>query len=676
MERLGRGGMGTVYKALHTNLKRIVAVKVLPAKRLAHPRAVALFQREMEAVGKFDHPNIVRAHDAGEANGQHYLVMELVDGINLSRLVRTCGPLPVAVACDLIQQAAIGLQHAHEHGLVHRDVKPSNLMVTPDGTVKVLDLGLARLLVDALESDAQGQPLILGSLEYMAPEQGLDPRNVEHRADIYSLGCTLYCLLAGKPPFLDSGNDTLAAKIRTHAEALATPINHLRPDVPEVVASLLSSMMAKRPGDRPANMSMVAAALAPLAQRTDLLGFLANHQALLRAVTLTDQALGSQHVELSQHGESKPETEARQPWMWRILWFVVGLAAMLLIAATANYLRTPATPPFGREQAAPPEVPLPQEANAIIPSPPQTIPLPAPEANSPAAPSITTLTNSVGMELVLIPSGKFFMGATDDDAEAMPPEIPRHERVIERPFYIGAKEVTVGQFRRFVAAADYKTSAETDPNKKGGWAANNRTSKGQYVETLSWKNPGFPQTDEHPVCVVSWHDAVAFCNWLSGEEQVVYRLPKEHEWEYACRAHTTGIRHCGKQLLSRYDWDLTNSNLRTHPVGQKLPNPFGLYDLYGNVREWCADWYDETLYKRRVKDPTAMPIEQPTQPRCVRGGSFMDLPPFMRTSMRLHSTINNRITNLGFRVVKEVPPAASIETLSPSAQEPTNESQP
>ena len=158
---------------MHTRLKRPVAIKVLPAGRLHDPQAIARFQREMEAVGKLDHPNLVHAHDAGEAEGQHYLVMEFLDGTDLRKLVRSSGPLPVADACEVVRQAALGLQYAHEHGLIHRDVKPSNLMLTRDGTVKVLDLGLARLTDEtAMPGDMTGTGQVVGTGDFIAPEQG------------------------------------------------------------------------------------------------------------------------------------------------------------------------------------------------------------------------------------------------------------------------------------------------------------------------------------------------------------------------------------------------------------------------------------------------------------------------------------------------------------------------
>src|SRR5262249_33329567 len=192
-EFLNRGGMGEVYKAFHLKLQQPVALKVLPAERMSDPAAVARFQREMAAVGRLDHPHIVRASHAGERDGIHYLVMDFVDGIDLARLIEQTGPLPAAAACHLVQQSAIALQYAHEQGLVHRDIKPSNLMLSAEGRMKVLDFGLARLRPDRIEPGDLTRPGDwMGTADYMAPEQWLDARSVDIRADIYSLGCTLY----------------------------------------------------------------------------------------------------------------------------------------------------------------------------------------------------------------------------------------------------------------------------------------------------------------------------------------------------------------------------------------------------------------------------------------------------------------------------------------------------
>src|SRR5688572_22053119 len=200
--RLGQGGMGTVYRALHSRLGKVVAVKVLPPD-LMQADAVSRFQREMRAVGKLHHPNIVQAFDAGEHEGTHFLVMECVDGCDLHSLVKQRGPLSIADACEIVRQAAVGLQHAHQHGLVHRDIKPSNLMLSEEGQVKLLDLGLALIQGPTNQGgDLTMACQVMGTPDFVAPEQASDSHSVDIRADIYSLGCTLYYLLSGAPPYL------------------------------------------------------------------------------------------------------------------------------------------------------------------------------------------------------------------------------------------------------------------------------------------------------------------------------------------------------------------------------------------------------------------------------------------------------------------------------------------
>jgi serine/threonine protein kinase len=281
VEKLGQGSMGAVYKAFHTKLKRTVAVKLLPEYRQRSPQAVIRFHREMEAVGRVDHPNIVRAHDAGEADGQFFLVMEFVEGVTLSSLMHSVGRLDVANACDIVRQAAVGLQHAHEHGLVHRDVKPSNLMLTTTGVVKVLDLGLARLQVEVCsDGDATGSGQIMGTADYMAPEQGSNPRDADARADVYALGCTLYFFLAGRPPFGDQRHSTFLEKVIAHANEDVVPIDRIRPDVPTQLVALLNRMLAKSPADRCSTAAEVAESLAPLRAGSDLVGLLTGQGAV------------------------------------------------------------------------------------------------------------------------------------------------------------------------------------------------------------------------------------------------------------------------------------------------------------------------------------------------------------------------------------------------------------
>jgi hypothetical protein len=211
LERLGAGGMGEVYRARHRRLGKLVALKVIRKTDPYAAEALARFRREMEAVGTLDHPHLVEAQYAGEQDGVLYLVMKLIDGVDLHELVKQRGPLPSAEACELIRQAALGLQYLHEHRLVHRDIKPSNLMRTPTGTVKVLDLGLARFRSGSSDQDLTQPNMMMGTPGYLAPEQILNAANVDIRADLYGLGATFFYLLTGRDPF--SHHHELQAKL-------------------------------------------------------------------------------------------------------------------------------------------------------------------------------------------------------------------------------------------------------------------------------------------------------------------------------------------------------------------------------------------------------------------------------------------------------------------------------
>jgi serine/threonine protein kinase len=258
---LGAGGMGEVYRARHRRLGKLVALKVLRRTRPASDQALARFRREMEAVGQLDHPHLVEAHDAGEQDGVVYLVLKLIEGIDLRRLVEERGPLPVAEACELVRQAALGLQYLHERGLVHRDVKPANLMRTPAGTVKVLDLGLARWRSAAKADELTVAHMVLGTPDYLAPEQIANAAGTDIRADLYGLGATLFYLLTGKAPF--AHHDRARAKLKAHEAEAPPDVRSLRPEVPAGVATLVGRLLAKQPEHRFATPREVADALAP-----------------------------------------------------------------------------------------------------------------------------------------------------------------------------------------------------------------------------------------------------------------------------------------------------------------------------------------------------------------------------------------------------------------------------
>jgi serine/threonine protein kinase len=311
LAKLGQGGMGTVYLARDTRLDRCVAVKVLPAESVDDPDALARFHREAKALAKLSHPGIVQAHDAEEHDGRHFLVMEYVEGTSLGQLLLESGHLSPGVAADYIHQAALALQHAHEKGLVHRDLKPSNLLLTPEKRIKILDLGLARFLQDQVDPGRTREGTGLGTPDYAAPEQFRDAHNADARADIYSLGCTLYHLLAGRVPFPGS---SLSDKYRAHESKEPPLLEGLCPEIPTGLVATVGRMMAKRPAERFQTAQEAADALAPY----------------VAGSSLSAARFKSTHT---WHGSQLTVTAVqfprRRPWL---PWAVAGVAVVALLA--------------------------------------------------------------------------------------------------------------------------------------------------------------------------------------------------------------------------------------------------------------------------------------------------------------------------------------------------------
>lgn len=261
---LGKGEMSSIYLAEHTRMKRRCAIKVLPANKVRDTSYLGRFHREAQAVAALDHPNIVRAYDVDTENEGgveiHFLVMEYVEGKDIEKLLEARQTFSIIEAADYLRQAAEGLSHAHENGLVHRDIKPGNLLVDTKGVVKLLDLGLARFFRDN-ETESltiKHDEKVLGTADYLAPEQAVDSHAVDERADIYSLGCTLYFALTGRPPFTDG---TLVQRLLAHQTKAPPSIRKQRPDVPEGLEAIVEKMMHKRKDDRYQTAAAVAGAL-------------------------------------------------------------------------------------------------------------------------------------------------------------------------------------------------------------------------------------------------------------------------------------------------------------------------------------------------------------------------------------------------------------------------------
>ncbi len=621
IEPLGEGGMGMVFRAVHRRLEKTVAIKLLNDRTDGQPDAVNRFQREVKALGQFQHPHIVEATDAGIANGRLFLVMEYVDGIDLRRYVHERGPVSVAQACDWIRQASLGLQHAHDSGLIHRDVKPSNLILTNTGKVKLLDLGLARR--DQEPPVSGGAPTggasatesmtgtgdLLGTADYMAPEQWTDSHRVGPASDLYGLGCTLFFLLAGHPPYPNTRFPSTAQKQEAHRNAPIPSIKALRSEVPTRIDRLVQRMMAKRPEDRPASAAEVA-----------------------RLLTRTPNR--------------------RRRWL---LAPILALAAITVAVVIWPRIKTPnrstaESPPVVSGPAVDPPVPK-------IAPPMGTIPMSAVDAQELVRKwAIFTgmkpqQDNTLQMTMVLIPPGEW-------DAS------PTHRVRLSRPYLIAAHEVTVKQFREFVNSTSHRTDAET--NGRGGFRSTLDGPGGQRKVVIdprqTWRTPGPVTGDDYPVTQISWHDARAFCNWLSVRESAVYRLPTEAEWTWAMGAGVP-LKQVYNADLPAIGWLATNAPDGPQPVGRKVPNPWGLFDTIGNVREWCHDWYLTTRDRKGLIIDPADPLEPIPDPvtkvmtrsRMTLGYGHLEQLPLRTRLLYLPCAPESSFADLGFRPVRELP---------------------
>ncbi|MCY2992957.1 MAG: serine/threonine-protein kinase [Planctomycetota bacterium] len=370
LRKLGHGGMGEVYRARQLRLNQLVAIKVLPESCRNEWQSVARFQREMQSIGALNHPNIVGARDAREADGVPFLVMEHVDGVDLQQLVEdrlanNQGPLDVGAACEVLRQAALGLQHAHSHGLVHRDIKPANLMLSLSGTVKILDFGLARSDTSQLTEQLSQEGMAIGTVDYMAPEQAEHSSAVDIRADIYSLGCTLCFLLTGQPPYGNAGYSTIRKKLLAHAVAPIPSLLETRPDCSEDLDHILGLMLAKEPDERFDSPDEVADAIGLFADPAQLKACLADAVAVESSGVASTPGINSADLDTAQRAARRSQERWHSakrrwqpgPWHQRpvplaSLSFGVVLVVILIIWAVNRPWRTaPAVPDQGHAQS-------------------------------------------------------------------------------------------------------------------------------------------------------------------------------------------------------------------------------------------------------------------------------------------------------------------------------------
>jgi len=678
LHQLGAGGMGTVWKAIHMHLKRPVALKVLRTARHQSRDGRARFYREMEAVGRLDHPNLVRAHDAGIANDRDFLVMELVDGVDCRSLIQQLGPLSVSDACEIARQTAIGLQYTHDQGLIHRDIKPSNLMVSNAGHVKILDLGLARFHDSFPETiDSTEDERIVGTPDYIAPEQIEGTQSADGRADIYSLGSTLYFLLTGAPPYNGPSFDSVEKKLAAHQYEAFSSVSILRSDVTKELEHVLDRMVAKSPAERYDTPKDVADALAPFGRDANLAG------------------LSERSPKPSQ--KSWPRTKSITAWLMTFLavafltlttWYVETVLLWiqnegLLLAQGAeatvslvgdqktHYISVPThidgvSLPAGQYEveladddktklsASTSRITIQRGGKAGIqirrisdqPAPLKPFNASSLNQNGSIVSLPDQLTNSIGMSLCLIPAGEFVMGSPESEKEREWNESPQHRVAISQPFYMGKFEVTQAEYAKVM-----------------GHNPSHYSSTGEVAHLLEDVDTG-----KLPVESIRWPDAVEFCKRLSmvpSEQEAgrVYRLPTEAEWEYACRAGTTTPYYHGDTLASGHANFKTNFPYgdatpqpflgRTMPVGSFPANPWGLHEMHGNVWEWTSDRFEFGYYHRAPRtDPTG---PESGEFHVMRGGGWGVNGGWCRSAFRGSEEIAQKVFySIGFRVVCEI----------------------
>lgn len=655
LQVLGQGAFGIVFKAFDEKLHRLVAIKALNPQVAATSPPRKRFIREARAVAALKHENIIQVYSV-EEQPLPYLVMEYIDGQTLQQKLDGAGPLDTAEILHLAKQMAKGLEAAHARGLIHRDIKPGNILLEKglEQTVKITDFGLARAADDA---SLTRTGVIAGTPMYMAPEQALGLA-LDHRADLFSLGSVLYQMASGRPPFRAS---SAIAVLKRVADENPRPIQEIIPESPPWLCAVIEKLQAKDPADR----------FQSARELTDLLGrYQAELQANGEIVSRVESNPPSRVATVQFESASAPADMAppsvtdipAQPsaairWT-KSSWVLVGIATLLfggfILGELSGYSILP-----GRRQNPDPlkdtKTMEPAVDAAILGEAkswegwPVDAPAPAmaPFNSEQARAHQEAWARYLGIPLeftdgqkikfILIPPGKFSLGSPPEQVKNLlaniPPaehsihallgsESPQREAILPRPFYLGIREVTQEQYAA-ITGDNPSYFSKTGPGK-------------DQVKDLD--------TARFPVEMVSWNNAVEFCNKLSLKEGLApqygklgplifslngngYRLPSETEWEFACRAGTTTLYWNGdmEQDGGQTGWTSTTANGKTHPVGELRANPFGLHDTHGNVWELVQDgWPTNHLgltvnnYSGELKSPHNLESR-----RLVRGGSWL-----------------------------------------------------
>ena len=705
ISKLGEGGMGAVYKARHVALDRIVALKVLPGELARDKDYVKRFEREARLAAKVSHPNLIQVYDVGQSAGRRYIAMEFVGGSDVTKLLES-GALDEARALEIVLGVARGLAAAHEQGIVHRDVKPSNIMLSEKGVPKLSDLGLARDIGSG-RTMVTRTGLIMGTPQYMAPEQCRSAKDIDGRADIYSLGATLFHMVCNRVPF--QGDSTLEI-VQKHISEALPDLKELRPGLSDGLVALVQRMMEKDREKRFRNCRQLIAAIEAL--RSEAPSSPAPEPsepspsppesgvpaAVDLAVALAEE---ERAAEAAASAARESGSRRRRPGIG--VYVIAAAAVSAIVITVLAFWKGKPTPSVQPDKDVPRSVAKSEqrggEAGSLSEKPKRPTPGTGPRTAEPkkahttpkaaalpadvlprgwaaqkrrvkvATPEgdhekeITYYKNSIGMEFALIPPGEFMMGlglSLEGASQRYRIEehrylelIPQHRVRITNPYYMGAHEVTNGQYRRFVNESGYDGGADAPKN--------------YLTHFADWGVE--PTISDHPIVWVSWLHAQAFCQWLSRKESMTYRLPTEAEWEYACRAGTKTPFYWGKDFRADCAWyhgiwSAANIRKRTNPVGGKLPNGFGLFGMSGNVEELCADWHGN--YAQSPVDDPRGPVSGPHRVR--RGGSWFSREHWrMLSALRAHVRPEQTGPDVGFRVAVPVQAFAVRKSAAPSS---------
>ncbi len=585
--------MAIVYKALDLQSEKTVAVKVIRTERLTSEtmgRSFKRFEREARALAKLDHPNIVKVIDYGKYVGTPYLVMPYLSGGTLKQKLGK--PIFWHEAVKLILPITRALGYAHQQGIVHRDVKPSNIILTTNGGLMLADFGVAKILLDDEETaDLTATGIGIGTPEYMSPEQGMG-RNVDHRTDIYSLGITLYEMVTGRKPYL--ADTPMAVLYKQMTDPLPRPGKFV-PGLPVEIERILFKALAKLPTERYQSMREFEKAL--------------ENQ-------LVEQGVKSVSIPKQPRENIKPQRSCSSISLIRLALPVV--LAVITISLSVLFILTrqtqslaEASAPLSVTMILPDNSPTALQTVTLAPSSTASVtaaPILTGTSTEPAVqpaqavPSLESLTSineimdAKNIAMILIPAGEFAMGRNG----LTPDEYPEHIVYLDA-FYLDKYEITNALYKECLDAG-----ACTSPK-----------SLGSETRLKYFDNPDF---DNFPVIEVSWDMAQLYCEWRGG------RLPTEAEWEKSARGLDDRLYpwgneiDCGKANFSYWGYEGQcigdTTEVGSYPDGI---SPFGIYDLVGNVSEWVADRYQPDYYRT---SPAINPLGAETGHRVLRGGSW------------------------------------------------------